>query len=57
VAVEAGITLGWERYVGLDGAVVGMKGFGASAPARVLYEQFGITAENAVAQAKALLKR
>jgi transketolase len=55
VAVEAGITLGWERYVGLDGAVVGMKGFGASAPARVLYEQFGITAENVVAQAKALL--
>jgi transketolase len=55
VAVEAGIKLGWERYVGLDGAAVGMDGFGASAPAEVLYEKFGITAENVVAQAKALL--
>jgi transketolase len=55
VAVEAGIKLGWERYVGLDGAVVGMDGFGASAPAEVLYEKFGITAENVIAQAKALL--
>jgi transketolase len=55
VAVEAGIELGWEHYVGLDGAVVGMRGFGASAPDRVLYEKFGITAENVVAQAKALL--
>jgi transketolase len=56
VAVEAGAKLGWERYVGLDGAVVGMEGFGASAPAEVLYEKFGITAEKVVAQAKALLQ-
>jgi transketolase len=55
VAVEAGIRLGWERYVGLDGATVGMDGFGASAPGAVLYEKFGITAENVIAQAKALL--
>jgi transketolase len=55
VAVEAGTKLGWEHYVGLDGAVVGMEGFGASAAAEVLYEKFGITAENMVAQAKALL--
>jgi transketolase len=55
VAVEAGTKLGWEHYVGLDGAVVGMEGFGASAAAEVLYEKFGITAENVVAQAKALL--
>ncbi len=57
VAVEAGITLGWERYVGLDGAVIGMDSFGASAPGPVLYEKFGITAENVANQAKALLGR
>ncbi|HJX38098.1 MAG TPA: transketolase [Anaerolineae bacterium] len=57
VAVEAGITLGWEHYVGLEGAVVGMKGFGASAPGEVLYEEFGITATHVVAQAKALIGR
>jgi transketolase len=45
VAVEAGAKLGWEHYVGLEGAVVGMDGFGASAPAATLYEKFGITAE------------
>ncbi|MGE5546950.1 MAG: transketolase [Solirubrobacterales bacterium] len=50
VAVEALGTFGWERYVGLDGAVVGMTGFGASAPADKLYEHFGITAR-AVADA------
>jgi len=48
VAVEAAIRLGWERYVGLDGAVVGMDGFGASAPASVLYEKFGIASEAVV---------
>lgn len=57
VAVEAGIILGWEHYVGLDGAVVGMHSFGASAPAEVLYEQFGITAEHVVQEAKGLLQR
>ncbi len=55
VAVEAGIRVGWERYVGLDGAVVGLDGFGASAPAGVLYERFGITADAVVAAAKRLL--
>jgi transketolase len=52
VAVEAGIKLGWEHYVGLEGAVVGMESFGASAPAKVLYQKFGITAEAVVVQAK-----
>ena len=56
VAVEAGIRLGWEHYVGLDGAVVGMDSFGASAPTKVLYDKFGITAERVVQAAKALLK-
>jgi transketolase len=55
VAVEAGIKLGWEHYVGTEGAVVGMEGFGASAPGSVLYEKFGITADVVVARAKELL--
>ncbi|HET8854175.1 MAG TPA: transketolase C-terminal domain-containing protein [Ktedonobacteraceae bacterium] len=57
VAVEAGTKLGWEHYIGLDGACVGMKGFGASAPAEILYEKFGITAEKVVRAAKDLSHR
>ena len=56
VAVEAGIKLGWEHYVGLEGIVVWMDGFGASAPAEVLYQEFGLTADNVAAQARQLLK-
>jgi transketolase len=56
VAVEAGITLGWEHYVGLEGAVIGMESFGASAPASVLYEKFGITADRVAQAARGLLK-
>jgi transketolase len=56
VAVEAGIKLGWEHYVGMAGKVVGMDSFGASAPSPVLFEKFGITAEAVVAAAKELLK-
>ncbi len=48
VAVEALGTFGWERYVGADGAVIGMTGFGASGPAGDLYRHFGITAEAVV---------
>ncbi len=54
VAVEAGNAKGWERYVGLDGKIVGMTGFGASAPAEILYQKFGLTVENIVAQAKSM---
>ena len=57
VAVEAGMRLGWEHYVGLDGAVVGMAGFGASAPADVLYEKFGITMERLVEVARQVYSR
>jgi transketolase len=57
VAVEAGIKLGWEHYVGLEGTVVGMESFGASAPASVLYEKFGITVEQVVRAARALIKK
>jgi transketolase len=56
IAVEAGIKLGWEHYVGLDGAVVGMDSFGASAPNKVLFEKFGFTGENVVKVVKALMK-
>jgi len=55
VAVEAAIKQGWERFIGEDGAFVGMTGFGASAPAEVLYEKFGITSDAVVAAAKARL--
>jgi transketolase len=56
VAVEAGIKLGWERYVGLDGLVIGMDSFGASAPAKVLFEKFGITVDSVTKAAKAILR-
>ena len=52
VAVEAGVTGGWYKYVGLDGAVVGMDSFGESAPAPELFKHFGITAANVVAAVK-----
>ncbi|HPX57048.1 MAG TPA: transketolase [Syntrophales bacterium] len=55
VAVEAGIRLGWEHYVGTAGKIVGMDSFGASAPSAVLFEKFGITVEAVVAAAKELL--
>jgi len=57
VSVEAGTTQGWERYVGLDGASVGMTGYGASAPVGVLYEKFGITAERVAEEARKLVNR
>ncbi len=56
VAVEAGIEQGWCKLLGLDGAFVGMTGFGASAPFKQLYTHFGITTENVVAKAKDLMK-
>ncbi|MBI1291717.1 transketolase [bacterium] len=55
VAVEAGVRMGWERYIGLCGTFVGMSGFGASAPAEVLAKEFGFTTENVVAKMKALI--
>jgi transketolase len=51
LAVEAGSPLGWFKYVGLGGDVVGMTRFGASAPAKLLFEQFGFTPENVAARA------
>jgi transketolase len=57
VAVEAGLRLGWERYVGLGGGVVGMDGFGASAPMGILYERFGITVDAVVVRAEEVIAR
>ena len=52
VGVEAGLRMGWDRYIGGDGQFVGMEGFGASAPADELFEHFGITAAHVVMAAK-----
>ncbi|HPO24981.1 MAG TPA: transketolase [Arenimonas sp.] len=54
IAIEAGVTDFWRKYVGLDGAVIGIDSFGASAPIDALYKHFGITVDAAVAAAKAL---
>ena len=56
VAVEAASPFGWERYVGDCGKVVGIDHFGASAPAEVLYREFGLTAENVAAKALESIK-
>jgi transketolase len=54
VAIEAGVTGLWRKYVGLDGKVVGIDRFGLSAPAPAVYKELGITAEALVAAAKSL---
>ena len=55
VAAEAGVRMGWERFIGENGGFVGMTGFGASAPAEQIYEHFGITPHKVVEAAKAKL--
>jgi len=55
IAVEAAAGYGWERYVGERGAVVGLSGFGASAPHQALYQHFGITAEKVAELARTRL--
>lgn len=55
LAIEAGVPLGWDRYVGPRGAVLGVSGFGASAPGAVVMARYGFTVENVVARARALL--
>ena len=54
ISIEAGSPIGWERYTGLDGVVIGLQRFGASAPEKVLYRQFGFTAERVVEEAQRL---
>ena len=57
VAIEAATTMGWERYVGIEGVTLGIPHFGASAPAGVLYEKFGLTAQRMADEAEILVKR
>lgn len=57
VAMEAGVSMPWYKYVGMDGAVIGLDHYGASAPAKVLFEQFGFTAEHACEEALRVLGR
>jgi len=57
LAIEAGSPMGWEHYVGNRGAIIGMNGFGASAPGGTVMKQFGFTPENIVQKAMALLKK
>src|SRR3990170_2587955 len=55
VAIEAGVPMGWERWVGDRGAIIGLRRFGASAPYQTLYERLGLTEERILEQAQALL--
>ncbi len=57
VSIEAAATMGWERYVGFDGIAMGIPHFGASAPAGVLYEKFGLTAQRMADEAENLVKQ
>jgi transketolase len=57
LAVEAGATFGWERWVGGAGAVVGIDRFGASAPGDIVMKELGFTVDHVVARARALLGR
>ncbi|MBI9087822.1 MAG: transketolase [Desulfobacterium sp.] len=57
LAVEAGISMGWERYVGDAGKVIGIDGFGASAPGNKVLSEYGFTKENIIENAKALLNK
>lgn len=57
VAVEAGINMGWAKYIGEGGRVISIDHFGASAPAEVLFEQYGFTIENVIETAMGVLKK
>lgn len=57
VAVEAGLRMGWDKYIGTQGRFIGMNSFGASAPAGTLYKHFGITVDRIVAEARAAAGR
>jgi transketolase len=56
LAVEAGSPLGWWKYVGLDGDVIGLDRYGASAPGKIVMEKLGFTAQNVAERAKKLVK-
>jgi transketolase len=55
IAIEAGVRMGWDRFIGTKGVFIGMTGFGASAPDKVLFEHFGLTPDAVVRAAKSKL--
>ena len=57
ISIEAGVTFGWERYVGSEGKTIGIDRFGASAPFNVLLEKFGLTPDRVVTEALKMLNR
>jgi transketolase len=57
VSVEAGATLGWDRWITEDGESIGMTGFGASGPQKALYEHFGFTPENVAEVGRGVIAR
>lgn len=57
LAVEAGISMGWERFVGTEGAIIGIDHFGASAPATTLFKEFGFTVDHVVNNARKLVNK
>jgi len=57
LAVEAGVRQGWERWVGSDGEVISVGRYGASAPAKVVFQEYGFTVENIVNKANKILGR
>ena len=57
VSIEAASPFGWERYVGLEGAIIGVSHFGASAPGPIIMREFGFTPAHVVERAKAVLKQ
>lgn len=56
IAVEAGVRQGWDRWIGPNGVMIGVNSFGASAPYKVIYEKFGLTAEKVIEQAHRMLQ-
>ncbi len=57
LAIEAGVTLGWHKYVGENGCVIGLDRFGASAPGKIAFKELGFSAENIIKKAKELLSK
>jgi len=57
VAIEAGATQGWHKYVGMNGKIIGLDHFGASAPINDLFTNFGITAESVIQAVQGLINR
>jgi transketolase len=55
IGIESGISLGWDRYIGTEGKMIGLDHYGASAPANILMEQFGFTGENVLQTALKIL--